>query len=114
MSISAETIKNLRLMVAARDAMAYQNGCNSSGIARSMIQAIDAIRETGVGTAEINRHPVVYLYLYKLMALSGHEPLGRAVDWAEEQCRYLVAAIEVNSAELPKLATFEEWRKTNG
>lgn len=83
---------------AAEDAVSCQDGCNSSGIARSLVQAIDAIREhDGAGTREINKHPIVFMFLYKLMALNGHEPLNLWDEYsnAERACKAIVAAEEI-------------------
>jgi hypothetical protein len=63
----------MTLQKAAQNALAVQDACNSRGIARSMVEAMDAVAESGTSA---NTHPVTYLFLYQLMALAGFEPLG--------------------------------------
>lgn len=56
---------------AAKDALMVQNACNLSGVAHSFLDAIAVIRESGLSTAEINRHPVITLFLSKMVSLNG-------------------------------------------
>lgn len=70
------------LKQAAGEAVAVQDACNSSGIARAMVEAMDAIREAG---GHPNRHPVVFMFLYKLMSLNGHEPLNLWGEYSAAQ-----------------------------
>lgn len=58
---------------AARDALQCQNACNLSGVAHSFLDAVKFIRESnpGLSTGEINRHPIVTLFLSKLVSLNG-------------------------------------------
>jgi hypothetical protein len=72
---------------AAQQALQVQDACNISGVVRSMVQVIDAIRDGG--TRSISEHPAVYLFAYKVMALTGHEPLDQweAYGAAETACK---------------------------
>jgi hypothetical protein len=82
---------------AAAAAIAVQDACNSSGVARSMVEAMDAIRasadEVRGAYGHPNRHPIVFLFLYKLMALNGHEPLNlwSEYDKAVKECEAIQA-----------------------
>ena len=63
----------------ARDAIMCQDASNGRGIARSLVTAMDTIANQNDGnmsTRAVNQHPAVFMYLYKLMALNGHEPLS--------------------------------------
>lgn len=81
----------MTLRNAAQDAINLQNGCNSSGIARTLVQAIDAIR---AAEQKVNTHPIVFMILYKLMALNGHEPIDMWDEYtkAEAECKAIVEA----------------------
>lgn len=89
---------------AAHDAIAVQDACNSSGVARSMVEAMDAIRASGDAIrgayGHPNRHPIVFLYLYKLMSLNGHEPLDLwdEYDAAVKACEAIQAAAATATA----------------
>lgn len=68
---------------AAQDALAVQDACNLSGVVKSFHEIVTNVlwpeaRKDGHGTDWVNQHPIVYLFLYKLMALNGHEPIS---DW---------------------------------
>lgn len=59
---------------AAQDAITCQDACNLSGVARSLVEALDAIweqaRAQGKGTDYVNTHPIVSLFLHKLTDLN--------------------------------------------
>jgi hypothetical protein len=62
---------------AARDALQVQDACNVSGVARSYVEALMALRmELQLGTKELARHPISVLFAHKLASLAGIEPLG--------------------------------------
>jgi hypothetical protein len=46
------------------------------------------------GTRWINEHPIVYMFLYKLMSLNGHEPLSdyRTYSEMESRCKAIIDA----------------------
>ncbi len=97
----------MTLQKAAGEALACQDACNSSGIARSMVEAMDAIRKephswmengTRVHSGGLNTHPIVFMFLYKLMALAGHEPLNLWDEYseAEKACQAIAAEVQAN------------------
>ncbi len=59
------------------DALDCQDACNLSGLVHTLSGHMQAIREEvtadGGGTDEVNRHPVVQLFLSKLVSLTGGE-----------------------------------------
>jgi hypothetical protein len=62
----------------ARDAILIQNACNISGVARSFVEAIDAIRESGTqgqSNYDIAHHPIVTLFVSKFASLNGTDCL---------------------------------------
>jgi hypothetical protein len=68
---------------AAQVALDVQDASNLSGVVKSFAGGVmDALweqaRSTGQGTAWINKHPICYLFGYKIMSLNGCEPLS---DW---------------------------------
>jgi hypothetical protein len=89
----------------AREAIDVQNACNISGVARSFVEAIDAIRASGnLSTETIAIHPIVTLFVSKLTSLNGHECLcGACVEHfcnALNACKTVIG--EGPSAPLPK------------
>lgn len=81
---------NNSIRKAAQDALGCQDACNASGVAHSMLDAMAALRtEKHMTTGWVNTHPIVFMFLYKLMALNGHEPLnlGEQYSKAESMCR---------------------------
>lgn len=65
----------MTLKEAAQDALAVQDAVNFSGVAHSLSKAVTAIwgeaRIVGEGTSWVNHHPIVKMYMSKLMDLSG-------------------------------------------
>jgi hypothetical protein len=59
---------------AAQTSLDVQDACNLSGVARSFVQVIDAVRaesdRIGKGTDWVNRHPIVSLFLDKMASLN--------------------------------------------
>jgi len=57
-------------------ALDVQDACNLSGVVHSFSQVITEVwkeaREKGQGTAYVNSHPVVLLFIDKLASLSGY------------------------------------------
>jgi len=52
-------------------AIDVQDACNLSGVVHSLAEVLPRIREDNPGTAHVNRHPIVVLYVSKLSSLSG-------------------------------------------
>jgi hypothetical protein len=81
----------MTLQQAAADAIACQDACNLSGVAHSLIDALDAIRETAEyregGTRVLNQHPIVTLYLAKLADLNRMDYSWPIQAW--EECKRL-------------------------
>lgn len=82
----------MTLKQAARDAIGVQDACNIRGVCNSLNNILRDVLPIGS-----QRHPIVYLFLYKLMSLNGHEPLGdwSTYDWATTECRKIIDAVEV-------------------
>ena len=55
--------------------MFVQSACNSSGVATSFRDFLHRACENGWDTDKRNKHPISYLYAYKLLALAGNECL---------------------------------------
>ncbi len=86
----------MTLQQAAKDAIACQDACNGRGIARSMVQAMDAVAEQPrTSTTTANQSPITFMFLYKLMALAGHEPLNLWDEYseAEKACQAIAAEV---------------------
>lgn len=70
------------------DAIQVQNACNLSGVVHSLSRMLPDIRDevnaAGGGTEEVNRHPIVTLFIEKLVSLN-----GRWVDGAGQFCEAL-------------------------
>ncbi len=62
------------LQQAAQQALDLQNACNLSGVAHSLIEVLEPIREemrkTNQGTEFVNSHPIITLFLAKLASLN--------------------------------------------
>lgn len=67
-----------------KTALALQDACNISGVARTLVTVIDEARSKGI-RAETD--PAVQMVVYKLAALAGFEPLSwEGYDKAHEMC----------------------------
>jgi hypothetical protein len=71
---------------AAKDAITVQNACNLTGVAQSYAKATTCVRRYVEWTAgsdwnKFNTHPVLKLWLYKLMDLQGEWTCGTS-DYA--------------------------------
>lgn len=93
----------MTIQTAAQNAINVQDGVNSRGIARAMVEAMDAIANdpASMGTRYINQHPIVYMYLYKLSALNGNERIDEHEQYniAEAECKRIAALpVEVTSS----------------
>ena len=51
------------------------------------------------GTRSVNQHPIVFMFLYKLMALNGNEPLNLLDEYyeAELACKLIAESAEVTN-----------------
>ena len=67
----------MTIQQAAQEALDVQNACNLSGVAKSFADVLDAIwteaRKQGKGTDFVNTHPIVTLFLSKLVSLNQHD-----------------------------------------
>jgi hypothetical protein len=77
----------------AQQAIDCQDASNLSGVLATFKTIVHEVlwpeaRRIGRGTDWINRHPICYLFTYKLLALNGHEPLDQyeAYDQATREC----------------------------
>ena len=57
----------------AEDALLVQNASNGTGVCNSLLGLMKFLRDSGEanGTAEINKHPLVRLFIAKLADLAG-------------------------------------------
>lgn len=69
--MSDRQLKTLQQL--ASDAIAVQNASNLSGVAHSFAQAVSDLRQHVNGSAELNQHAIVRLWIDKLQSLS-HMP----------------------------------------
>lgn len=70
---------------AYRDALECQNACNLSGVLYAFNQSVETIcKEPGLGTDERNIHPIVKMYLSKLISLARMD--GGDFGNADEKC----------------------------
>lgn len=71
-----------------RKAILAQDAVNLSGLVHSLSELLPRIREEPdcTGTEYVNTHPIVVLYVNKLLALSGAEN-GLAFSEAYAQCK---------------------------
>ena len=99
---------------AADDALQCQDACNGSGVAfsfaRHMQTICDASSALGKGTEWKNRHPVVFLFVYKLQALNGFEQLGlyQQYNWAEAECKRMAASVADEPGRVPDYVGYVE------
>ncbi len=83
----------LTIIRCAELALGCQDACNGRALLASLLRVQDTLRRMEMGTEWVNRHPIVYLFLFKLMALSGHEVMSQygVTEWAEFECHKIVA-----------------------
>lgn len=88
---------------AAQCALDVQDACNLSGVLTAFKDIVhDTLwpeaKQLGKGTAWVNQHPICTLFLYKLMALNGHEDIGSDYYYqADKECSAIAAGPEVES-----------------
>jgi hypothetical protein len=83
---------------AAQLALDVQDASNLSGVVATYHEILmdvlwpEAI-DRGQGTNWVSRHPVSYLFAYKVLALAGYEPLNQYEAYRENEklCRDIVA-----------------------
>jgi hypothetical protein len=75
----------------ARDAIAVQDACNMSGVARSFAEAVIDLREImpTIGTSDFNMHPIICVWASKIhdmarMGISDGDRYGKAYKWCLE------------------------------
>jgi hypothetical protein len=65
------------LQHAAQTALEIQNAVNLSGVVRSLYETVDVLwaeaRKQGKGTGYVNAHPIVTLFLAKLVSLNSSD-----------------------------------------
>ena len=85
--------KPMTMQKAALTALEIQNGCNLSGIANALNQALQEAlwpeaRRIGEGMQWVNRHPIVSLFLDKLCDLNAYgytqDAFAKAYDAVEQ------------------------------
>jgi hypothetical protein len=85
----------------AQQALDVQDACNLSGVVHSFAKAMDVLwaeaRERNKGTAWINQHPIVSLFLDKLASLNGSQYNSSVVFRAFDEVRHIAAGKEVSS-----------------
>lgn len=92
-----ETLGTMTYKEAAQSALDCQNGCNASGIIRSLAECTlalwDAANERGLGSRWVNRHPVITLYLCKIGELNGASisSMSPCYEPSEKACQNIVA-----------------------
>jgi hypothetical protein len=85
---------------AAQAAIAVQDACNLSGVARSFLTAVQAVNEEahrlGEGTEWRNNHPIIRLFVDKLASLCGMQGDMAFNNYgpAYEECRTLAEGDE--------------------
>ena len=64
-----------KLKNAARESLEIQDACNLAGVVKTFSKVCDVLWEhahkNGLGTAYVNQHPIVRLYVNKLLSLAG-------------------------------------------
>ena len=75
----------MTLQEAAASAILCQDGVNLSGILSSMNAIVQEVlwveaRRLGKGTSYVNSHPIVALFLSKLVDLNGDQDFSQAYD----------------------------------
>jgi hypothetical protein len=82
----------MTLKQAAQSALDVQYACNLSGVARSLWEVCNAIREAFPNTGAVNTHPIVTMYLLKMCELNGcGSTLHESYEPAERACIALAA-----------------------
>lgn len=73
----SKTLKDL-----VKEAINVQDACNLSGVVHSFSRALTELRTIfpGIGTNELNTHPIVVLFADKIQSLSGAE-IGFSQAW---------------------------------
>lgn len=62
------------LQQAAQSALEIQNAVSLSGVVRSLYETVDVVLwAEGKGTKYVNTHPIVTLFLHKLISLNGSD-----------------------------------------
>ena len=61
------------LKIMAEESIIVQDACNGSGVAHALARAFHELKvEAGItNTDELNRHPIIRMYIHKLVDLSG-------------------------------------------
>lgn len=67
---ACEKIRALALSRLAREALAIQDACNLSGVARTFAQVMRDLGALGLGTHERNTHPIAVLWADKISTLT--------------------------------------------
>lgn len=90
----------MNIQQAAQSALDVQNGCNTSGIFRVLMDgAIPALWDTATklcrGSDLVNRSPVIAMYLYKVGELNGRDisSLNDGYAEAEKACQLLASGM---------------------
>jgi hypothetical protein len=77
-----------------REALQVQDASNLSGVVKSLATAMDCIwaeaRDVGEGTEYVNTHPVVRLFVSKLMSLAHYTDDQDEYSLAAATCRLRV------------------------
>lgn len=64
-----------------KNAIAVQNASNISGVTYSLLEVIKKLRQSSEAPSDIENHPVVQAYVYKLMDMSlGLSPQQKGSD----------------------------------
>lgn len=81
------------LQQAAQSALDVQDACNAAGIIHSLDTIVrEVLIPLNIGTREVNSHPIVAMYLYKLGELSSYGvacTLDAGYEMAESACKAL-------------------------
>ncbi len=84
---------------AAQSALDVQNGCNASGIIRSLAGVTSVLwehaNEHQLGSKWVNRHPIIAMYLFKIGELNGYgiSSLNHGYSIAEQQVTGIVEGL---------------------
>jgi hypothetical protein len=84
---------------AAQAALDVQDACNLSGVVRSFVEAIDAIRRDPAftGTDFVNQHPIAQLFASKIEDLTRVNYDTMTFSKAYDACKALAASSQVQS-----------------
>lgn len=86
-------------------ALDSQSACNLSGLVHSLAEVMPRIWETASGTAEVNRHPIVRLYVHQMAFLANVDTDGyQGYSAASDACKV--------GAKGPKSASLREKQET--